>query len=591
METRIQLPVGKKARATTILHVSLLYALVIAAGLATNPFFDMGFNDDWVYSLIATRFAHTGHLTYVGAAYAAVLVQTVYGALLTKVFGGTFVVHRLGTLFIAGFIPILVYQTGRRLRLYRGMALFAALTIGLSPIFIPHAVSFMTDLYGCLFTLAAIYAGIRSVQAESGRSAIVWFVAGMVLAFVGGLNRQLVWMAGPPIFAAYCVARYKQGHRRLLAAAAITAVYVLGCWYVNTWLQRQPGVASEGLDTAVFTLMCSRIRPLFRQFGGLFLTSLVLAIPALAAGVRIGRNDARTNTVGFLGGLLVFLMGYWKAMFVFPHQPNVLTQYGLFLPDLFLPGDLPVVLPMWVCRLLPALACGLGLKLLANWVLVFRQAGGRIPRAVQPPDEARKATIVSALLPCAFALLYLLPIAVLVILHRDLFDRYALPILPFVVIAIVAGWQRTGVEKPGLGAYALLIAFSVYGIAITHDHFALSKARLKAVEVFEARGVSRDRFLAGYEHDMWWQASEHSGLTSAASPKRAPTNPDVWYLGVAPALQPLYFVSTSRLPGLYPCTFEPIIYVTWLSPRRRELVVLCGGGQEQEKARTVLLGK
>src|SRR6266568_8626513 len=129
----------------------LLYLLIIAAGLATDPFFNTGFNDDWSYSLVATRFAQTGQITYGGWSTAAIVIQTVYGGLLTRLFGGTFIVHRLGTLFMAGCIPVLVYATGRRLKLSDSMALFGALAVGLSPLFIPHAVSFMSDPYGCLF--------------------------------------------------------------------------------------------------------------------------------------------------------------------------------------------------------------------------------------------------------------------------------------------------------------------------------------------------------------------------------------------------------------------------------------------------------
>jgi hypothetical protein len=129
------------------------------AGLATNPFFEMGVNDDWAYSQLAVGLAQTGRIAYRGGETAALLVQVPYGALLTKLFGGSFVTHRLGTLFLCGFIPILVYLLGLRFALQRKMAFFGAMTVGLSPLLMPHAVSFMTDSYGCLFFW--LCAGIR----------------------------------------------------------------------------------------------------------------------------------------------------------------------------------------------------------------------------------------------------------------------------------------------------------------------------------------------------------------------------------------------------------------------------------------------
>ena len=104
---RMETPSGtlsrKETTVTAISHRSLLYALVIAAGLATNPFVNMGFSDDWAYSQIAVRFAQTGHIEYGKWAAAAVLVQTVYGALLTKLFGGTFV----------GMVSLVLTMAGR----------------------------------------------------------------------------------------------------------------------------------------------------------------------------------------------------------------------------------------------------------------------------------------------------------------------------------------------------------------------------------------------------------------------------------------------------------------------------------------------
>ena len=121
------------------IRAALLFALVIAAGLATSPFFEMGFNDDWDYSRLALSFAKSGQIHYAGWTAVAALVQTVYGGTLSYIFGGGPTVHRLGTLFAAGFIPVLTYFTGRELGLRATFAYFAALTFGLSPFKIGRA--------------------------------------------------------------------------------------------------------------------------------------------------------------------------------------------------------------------------------------------------------------------------------------------------------------------------------------------------------------------------------------------------------------------------------------------------------------------
>jgi hypothetical protein len=577
METQNGTPASTGTRTAALRRSFLLYALVIATGLATKPFFNMGYNDDWEFSLIAARFAQTGHMMYGGWAAPALLVQTIYGALLTKVFGGTYVVHRLGTLFLAGFIPVLVYQTGRRLRLNDRMAFFAALTVGLSPLFAPHAVSFMSDAYGCLFAVAAIYAGIRSVQAEPGSTGVAWFGAGMLVAFLGGMNRQVVWVAGPAIFCAYCFPGRRQGRRQLLAGTVLMAAYALGCWCVLAWFNRQPWIQHESFDAATLRLIWTDIGNAIRLYRAFLLTCLVLAVPALAAGARAGLGHIRANTLGFATGLLLFVLGYGHNRFVFPLLPNVLTQYGLHGPGVFplLPGDVPVVLPMWLCRLIPAFACGLATILVVNCASGLRRASRPILRAILTPNEEENTRIVSALLPCAFIVLYLLALAGRAA-RGQVYDRYALVLLPFVVIVILWLWQRAGNEKPGAGAYALLIAYSVYGVVITHDHFALKEAQGRALAALAAQGVPRGHILAGFEPDLAWLESERGFLPKAeGSPEQKQAGAVFYYLECLATFRPVYLVSTSSLPGLPSCRFEPTEYQTWLSPRHRELVVLC----------------
>jgi hypothetical protein len=147
---------------------------------------------------------------------------------------------------------------------------------------------------------------------------------------------------------------------------------------------------------------------------------------------------------------------------------------------------------------------------------------------------------------------------------------------------ILLAWQHCGAKKPGMIAYALLIVFSVYGVAITHDHFALSAARMKAVEAFRSRGVSPDLFLAGLEYDLTWRESRQGRLTRAKTPpeQAALASLDLGYVLRAPGFEPIYFLSTSALPGFSSCGFEPVKYGTWLSPRRRELLVLCADGRK-----------
>ncbi len=563
---------ASRARLADIRACVGLDLFVIVAGLATNPFVEMGVNDDWAYSQIAVGLAQTGRIAYGGWATSALLIQVPYGAFLTKLFGGSFVTHRLGTLFLAGFIPILVYQLGLRFDLQKRMAFFGAMTVGLSPLFSPHAVSFMTDVYGLLFFLAAIYAGVESALQPKASLAAIWFSLAMLFSFLGGINRQAVWVTAPAIAAAYCFSRRKQ-YRHLLWGLALLTIFIGGCVLILGWLKQQPDFQYEMIRLHTLLLTGPQLRRAVRSYGDLFLTTIVFAIPVLVSGVALTRRP-----VGVLTASLVAVAAFagtfrWTRL-LFPYLPDVVTQYGLFRPDVLLPGDLPVVIPATVCRLITATAMGLLVVLLLN---LFSTLKGVIEKSLRTTpwsfdwEEKRMAAL---LVPIGSVVGYLF-----VLIGRarmdGLYDRYSLLILPLLVLGILEVWQSRGLRSPGIAAWAVLILFGVYGVAITHDHFAQMRTQLRAVKMLEEAKVPRERILAGFENDMWTQIALDGTLVGGPDSPSPPGPLEVWYLKRTPRIEPFYFLATSNEPHMFSCTFEPLHYSAWLPPRDRQVLILC----------------
>jgi hypothetical protein len=548
-----------------------LFLFVIIAGLATDPFFEMGVNDDWSYSQIAVGFAQTGRIAYGGWPASALLIQTPYGALLTKLFGGSFVTHRLGTLFLSGFIPILVYRLGLRFVLPREMAFFGAMTVGLSPLFIPHAVSFMTDSYGCLFLLAAIYTGVKSVAQTRPLTGAALFSLAMLLSFLGGMNRQAVWVTGPAIAGAYCFSTRKH-YRHVLWGIALLTIFIGSCGLILSWLKQQPGFRYEMMNRQTLRLRPSELYLVVRAYGRLLLTTVVFAIPALSSGVALIRRRPAQVLLASLAAVAVFAATFWYTGLIFPYLMNVVTQYGLFWPGFFLPGRGPVILPTTVCRLVTAVALGLLFVLFVNWFSTASGVNEKSLRACPFSFRWDEVTTAAILIPVGSVAGYLF---VLMGRAKDagLFDRYSLPILPLLVLGILAVWQSCGLRSPGLAAWAVLILFGIYGVSITHDHFEQLRAQLRAVEMLEEAKVPRERILAGFEDDMWTQVALDGRL---GSPGQVPPNSvHMWYLIHTPRIKPLYFLATSNVPHMFSCKFEPVHYSAWLSPRDRQLLILC----------------
>jgi hypothetical protein len=157
-----------------------------------------------------------------------------------------------------------------------------------------------------------------------------------------------------------------------------------------------------------------------------------------------------------------------------------------------------------------------------------------------------------------------------------LYDRYCLPVLPLFVLAILLVWQHRHRQTPWLFAWIALAVFACYGVAITHDHFAQSAARLRASRILQADGIPQERILAGFENDMWTQVALEGNLHKPAPPAGLSIHePPVWYLSQTPRIKPAYYLTSILLPHMRSCKSQPVGYSAWLSPRDRHIWILC----------------
>lgn len=125
-------------------------AVVVACILCSLPYAEMGFIDDWSYVKTAFEYARTGHFVYNGWATAMLGWQVPWGALFAKMFGYTFSAVRASMLPVALASVWLFFALLVRFGITRHNAVFGALMLGLSPLFVPLAASYMTDVSGLL---------------------------------------------------------------------------------------------------------------------------------------------------------------------------------------------------------------------------------------------------------------------------------------------------------------------------------------------------------------------------------------------------------------------------------------------------------
>jgi 4-amino-4-deoxy-L-arabinose transferase-like glycosyltransferase len=192
--------------------------------LACLPFGEFSFNDDWSYSHIALNFFRLGHMAYDGWCTPTLLVQALWGSLLIRTFGFSFELLRFSTLLVAVGCAVLLQRLGRSAGLTPITATFASLALVTSPLFIPLATSFMTDVWACFFMLLCFYLAVKALT--SMRPAL-WLTAALIAGFVGGLDRQTVYIA-PGSALLWALWRWRREPRMLGAVVFLLAALGVG---------------------------------------------------------------------------------------------------------------------------------------------------------------------------------------------------------------------------------------------------------------------------------------------------------------------------------------------------------------------------
>src|SRR5258708_12869585 len=72
-------------------------------------------------------------------------------------------------------------------------------------------------------------------------------------------------------------------------------------------------------------------------------------------------------------------------------------------------------------------------------------------------------------------------------------------------VAALRFYQEKGRPRLPPTSFAVLFLLAAFGVAGTHDMFAVNRARLAAIEHLRAAGLPRTAFYGGFAYDGWTQ--------------------------------------------------------------------------------------
>jgi hypothetical protein len=541
----------------------------------------MGLVDDFSYVRTALLFAQTGHFIYNGWATAMLGAQILWAAPFIKLLGYSFFAARVSTIVMAVLTVWLTHAMLWRAGLDRCHAVFGALTVGLSPLFIAMSVTFMTDISGLFGIVAGIYCCLRAVEGKTTRGIMVWLTLAAIAGLLGGTARQLPWLiALVMVPSAAWILRRRRG---VLAGAAVlwlvSVAAILGCLF---WFRHQPFYVPEPLLEKPIGL-----RSLRELAGTMLAAMLCLALvlmPALASGLQRLKALRAKNWLTLIAVSLAavwicrFITYHWAEKGLLPWTGDILDKLGLLdYPNAWQLG----VMPFLFNTTERAIGSFLVLFTTAVFCFVTFRTGARPDTA--PENRPSWSTLTQLLVPFATAyVLLMVPRG----LWMQLLDRYLLPLMPIALVFLLRAHQERFSSRLPAVSWVVLAIFSAFSILGTHDWIANHRARLTAVHELEAAGIPAQKIQAGYEFDGTTQIDLRGVVfdprvtypawmdVSPYRPAGLPPHCKEIFNEHTPAIYPELFLAYQQVPCLERSRYGEVSYRTWLPPFHRSILIL-----------------
>ena len=554
----------KPAAAGSHLQALLCPAILSLAAIASWPFAGLPWGDDFSYTKSALDFARTGHILYNGWATAMLGWQLPWGALFIKLFGFSFNVVRFSTLPFAAGCAYLFHQILVRFGLGPRLALFGASTLTLSPLFLPLATSYMTDVPGLFVILLCIWSCQECVRATEDRSAVRWLIAAAAVNVFGGTARQIAWLGALVMVPSTALLlRRRQGMVRtgvivwLLSVAAIAGFAL--------WFRQQPYSVPEPLLPLAWRLRL--VTHGAAQLLRTLLCTLLVAFPVLAAWL------VSSKTLGTRSKIVAAAVvpPFFLLLGVLTHPPRSSEWLLPWLVPVLgaLEMDLQTGPAVWARLAVTLLILAAAILL----CLQFTQWRARSElRHLFASEQGR--VFLWIMTPFTVAcLMLILPRAAMSFVQ----DRYVLVLLPFTLTLLLFLQERLFTRQPPFISLAVLAIFSYWSIAGNHDIFSGARARETAINALKSKGVANTSISSGIAADGWTQVSNgghmndfHIRLPAGAYNPRPPrpmrAGCDDWFSPFTPSIQPTYSVwySLRDCPGS--TLVDAVTYRRWLPP-------------------------
>jgi hypothetical protein len=547
----------------------------------------MGINDDWGYIKPVQILAQTGHIVYNGWTAPMLGWQLYFGALFVKLFGFSFTAVRLSTLIVAMATGYLVERTLIRAGIREWNATLATMTLILSPIFLPLAFSFMTDIPALFCIVLCLYMCLRALQAESLTSTIAWVSFAGLLNAVGGTARQTAWL-GIVFMVPSALWLLRRKPRALLFGGLSWAAGIGIVAASMHWFGRQPYAIHWSMFSNRFSSYSLGSVAAYALCGGAELILLLLPVLLMFVGAlhKVKRRTAISMAAGSFSlaliGLILFRhrgLDHGLAPFLGTHASlgDYLSVYGLWDVHSIM-GDPPIILTAGL-RVVLTVATMIGFVGLLSVFLGNVRRTPSLPNGV-PSVSWHDLGVI--LIPFSVAYLAMLASRAS---ENAFYDRYLLPLTMLSLLVLTRYYQERVRPNLPIATIVLTGVFGSFTIAGTHDVFAMYRGYLAAIAEIRSSGLAPTAINGGWEYNGW---TEIETVGYVNNPEiRIPRDAYVYYPATVhdpkcsgpffdqfPAIKPVYALSFDPEKCNGQDRFPPVVYYTWLGPHATSIYIV-----------------
>jgi hypothetical protein len=488
----------------------VIAAVWLASLFIINPLGNFPLNDDWSFGLAVEHLMKYHEFRPTEWTAMSLLSNVLWGSLFCLPTGFSFTALRFSSL-AASILGISgIYCLAKQSRLPPWLTVIATLTLAFNPIYYALSNTFMTDV---LFVATSIFAAFFFLRhLKSGASSDL--VIGTALTVLATLSRQLA-IAMPLAFAITCVLKRGFGSRNMLRAVFPAMIAIGTLILFQHWLTvtGRLTAVSSGRNRELIKALVSpnRALPDFAYnvyvslvYLGLFLSPVLLC--SLAGAWKEQRKKiAPLLSLSIWAFLLATIMYRAKGVYM-PISGNILNEAGigpLLLRDTeFLKQNFPPALPDVFWQVATSLSF-LGAASLVTLVAVILI--NLIPKVGKSALSDGEATAVFLLLT---AIIYLPP----VLLTGPFFDRYLIPIIPLLAIAIPSALPSTEGFNLRICSLAavILLAAALLAVGGTRDYLAWNRLRWQATDYLMTNNhVKATEIDGGFEFNGFYMYDPH----------------------------------------------------------------------------------